>query len=66
MPYRLRVAAVRVVVVLLGLISAVAAQDQQGTLVVALDTLGAQTMDPILEGRAPHAHYRVSTRVIAS
>ena len=25
---------------------------------VALDTLGAQTMDPILEGRAPHAHYQ--------
>ena len=22
------------------------------------DTLGAQTMDPILEGRAPHAHYQ--------
>jgi hypothetical protein len=26
---------------------------QQGTLIVALDTLGAQTMDPILETRAP-------------
>ncbi len=34
------------------------AADQQGTLVVALDTLGGQTMDPILEDRAPHAHYQ--------
>ncbi len=33
-----------------------AATDQKGTLVVALDTLGARTMDPILETRAPHAH----------
>jgi hypothetical protein len=58
MPYRLPVTVVSVFVLLLGLISAVAAQDQKGTLVVALDTLGAQTMDPILEGRAPHAHYQ--------
>jgi peptide/nickel transport system substrate-binding protein len=35
-----------------------AATDQKGILVVALDTLGAQTMDPILEARAPHAHYQ--------
>lgn len=35
-----------------------AAADQKDTLVIALDTLGAQTMDPILEGRAPHAHYQ--------
>lgn len=34
------------------------AADQEGTLVIALDTLGGQTMDPILEGRAPHAHYQ--------
>jgi peptide/nickel transport system substrate-binding protein len=34
------------------------ALDQKGTLVIALDTLGGQTMDPILEGRAPHAHYQ--------
>ena len=27
------------------------------TLVIALDTLGAQVMDPILDTRAPHAHY---------
>lgn len=38
--------------------NAPAATDQKGTLVVALDTLGAQTMDPILETRAPHAHYQ--------
>ena len=35
-----------------------AAESQKGTLVIALDTLGGQTMDPILEGRAPHAHYQ--------
>ncbi|MCB1739767.1 MAG: ABC transporter substrate-binding protein [Gammaproteobacteria bacterium] len=34
------------------------AAEQKGTLVVALDTLGGQTMDPILESRAPHAHYQ--------
>ncbi|MEE8433559.1 MAG: ABC transporter substrate-binding protein, partial [bacterium] len=38
--------------------SPAAAQDQKGTLVVVLDTLGGQTMDPILEGRAAHAHYQ--------
>jgi peptide/nickel transport system substrate-binding protein len=27
------------------------------TLVIALDTLGAQVMDPIADTRAPHAHY---------
>jgi len=58
MPSRPRVAVVSILVVLIGLMSAVLAQDQKGTLVVALDTLGAQTMDPILEGRAPHAHYQ--------
>ena len=58
MPYRLPVAVVSVLALLLGLLSAVSAQDQKGTLVIALDTLGAQTMDPILEGRAPHAHYQ--------
>ena len=43
---------------LLWSISAAAVTDQKGTLVVALDTLGAQTMDPILERRAPQAHYQ--------
>ena len=32
------------------------AQDKD-TLVIALDTLGAQVMDPIADTRAPHAHY---------
>src|SRR6185436_19806049 len=32
------------------------AQDKD-TLVIAIDTFGAQVMDPILETRAPHAHY---------
>src|SRR5881397_1199702 len=27
------------------------------TLVIALDTLGGQIMDPIMDTRAPHAHY---------
>src|SRR5262249_42568329 len=27
------------------------------SLVIALDTLGAQVMDPIMDTRAPHAHY---------
>ena len=58
MPCRLPVTVASVLVLLLGLLSAVLAQDQKGTLVIALDTLGAQTMDPILEGRAPHAHYQ--------
>ncbi len=38
--------------------TAVAAEKQQGTLVIALDTLGAQSMDPIQETRSPHAHYQ--------
>lgn len=44
--------------VLLSLVCTATAQEQKGTLTIALDTLGAQTMDPILEGRAPHAHYQ--------
>ena len=39
-------------------LSGPALADQKDTLIVALDTLGAQTMDPILAGRAPHAHYQ--------
>jgi len=35
---------------------AVAAPDKD-TLIIALDTLGAQVMDPIADTRAPHAHY---------
>jgi peptide/nickel transport system substrate-binding protein len=40
------------------LVGTTLAQDQKGTLTIALDTLGAQTMDPVLETRAPHAHYQ--------
>ena len=35
-----------------------AAAADPDTLVIALDTLGAQVMDPILDTRAPHAHYQ--------
>jgi len=34
------------------------AQDQKGTLVFAVETLGAQTLDPILEGRPGNAVYQ--------
>lgn len=33
------------------------AQDSEGTLVVAIESLAAQNFDPILEGRPGHAHY---------
>jgi peptide/nickel transport system substrate-binding protein len=33
------------------------AQDSEGTLVVAIESLAAQNLDPILEGRPGHAHY---------
>lgn len=45
---------------LLGLVAGAptaGAQADKDTLVIALDTLGAQVMDPIAETRAPHAHY---------
>ena len=35
-----------------------AAAADTDTLVIALDTLGAQVMDPIADTRAPHAHYQ--------
>jgi peptide/nickel transport system substrate-binding protein len=35
----------------------VATAQDKDTLVIALDTLGAQVMDPIADTRAPHAHY---------
>ena len=34
------------------------AQDQKGTLIFAVETLGAQTLDPILEGRPGNAVYQ--------
>ena len=38
--------------------SPLAAAEQKGTLVIALDTLGGQNLDPILETRASHAHFQ--------
>ena len=47
-------------VLLLGFAAAapIKAQDQKGTLVFAVETLGAQTLDPILEGRPGNAVYQ--------
>src|SRR2546425_492269 len=42
---------------LAGAVMAALAADKD-TLVIALDTLGAQVMDPIFDTRAPHAHYQ--------
>jgi peptide/nickel transport system substrate-binding protein len=42
--------------VVIAAVSPVSAADKD-TLVIALDTLGAQVMDPIADTRAPHAHY---------
>jgi peptide/nickel transport system substrate-binding protein len=39
-----------------GAVTTASAADKD-TLVIALDTLGAQVMDPIADTRAPHAHY---------
>jgi peptide/nickel transport system substrate-binding protein len=55
---RLLMLGVHLILLLVCAMLPAAAQEQKGTLTVALDTLGAQTMDPILEGRAPHAHYQ--------
>ena len=38
--------------------SVVRAGDPTGTLTVSLENLGAQTTDPILQGRAGHAQYQ--------
>ena len=42
----------------LAALSPVAAQSQKGTLVFAVESLGAQTMDPILEARPGNAIYQ--------
>ena len=34
------------------------AAEQKGTIIVALDSLGSQSLDPIQEGRPGHAHYQ--------
>jgi peptide/nickel transport system substrate-binding protein len=41
-------------------IAPLSAQDQKGTLVFAVETLGAQTLDPILEGRPGNAVYQAA------
>src|SRR5215468_9339052 len=38
----------------------IAAQEPKGTLVFAVETLSAQTMDPILEGRPGNAIYQAA------
>jgi len=43
-------------VLIAGAVATASAADKD-TLVIALDTLGAQVMDPIADTRAPHAHY---------
>src|SRR5437667_1952894 len=55
----------RIIVVLGSVVSLVLASAvmsataaDKDTLVIALDTLGAQVMDPIFDTRAPHAHYQ--------
>jgi peptide/nickel transport system substrate-binding protein len=41
-------------------VAPVQAQDQKGTLVFAVESLGAQTLDPILEGRPGNAVYQAA------
>src|SRR5262245_25155746 len=48
--------AVSVWLLVVGGVMTAAAADKD-TLIIALDTLGAQVMDPIADTRAPHAHY---------
>ena len=43
---------------IVGAIAPAHAQDQKGTLVFAVESLGAQTLDPILEGRPGNAVYQ--------
>ena len=43
-----------------GAFAPVHAQDQKGTLVFAVESLGAQTLDPILEGRPGNAVYQAA------
>ncbi|HXD99677.1 MAG TPA: ABC transporter substrate-binding protein [Candidatus Acidoferrum sp.] len=57
MRIRLRILVGSAVFVLLCAAHLATAADKD-TLVIALDTLGAQVMDPILDTRAPHAHYQ--------
>ena len=45
-------------VLVVAAIAPLRAQDQKGTLVFAVESLGAQTLDPILEGRPGNAVYQ--------
>ena len=40
--------------------SPLSAAEQKGTLIVALESLGGQSMDPIQEGRPSNAHYQAA------
>jgi peptide/nickel transport system substrate-binding protein len=52
---------VATLVFLLGVAAApLSAQDQKGSLVFAVESLGAQTLDPILEGRPGNAVYQAA------
>ena len=52
-----RLTAAIVALLLVAAVPIAATAQDKDTLVIALDTLGAQVMDPILDTRAPHAHY---------
>ena len=54
---RTRILVALALLVLVGRVAPAEAAADKDTLVIALDTLGAQVMDPILDTRAPHAHY---------
>jgi peptide/nickel transport system substrate-binding protein len=53
-------AAALVVALALAAVAPLRAQDQKGTLVFAVESLGAQTLDPILEGRPGNAVYQAA------
>ena len=56
---RLAVAALAVLVIASASAPSMA-QEQKGTLVFAVESLGAQTLDPILEGRPGNAVYQAA------
>jgi peptide/nickel transport system substrate-binding protein len=57
-PIRLRVLVGSALWLLVAAFPHLATAADTDTLIIALDTLGAQVMDPILDTRAPHAHYQ--------
>src|SRR4026209_1381277 len=50
--------ATRAVTLAVVVVAPLSAQDQKGKLVFAVESLGAQTLDPILEGRPGNAVYQ--------